>query len=186
VTAFGVILGIWALLELRVRLRSGLNRRGSRVERGSFFVVLACISVGLGGGLIVARDVPGAAIGDVRPVLYVAGLVVMAVGIAIRQWAVAVLGDLFTVEVRVHPGQAVIERGPYRWVRHPSYTGLILTFVGIGLALRNWGALPILAVVPTVGLVVRIRFEERALLDGLGERYRRFIATRPRLFPGVW
>ena len=73
-----------------------------------------------------------------------------------------------------------------RWVRHPSYTGLTLTFLGIGLALGNWAALIVLAVLPTAGLVVRIRFEERALLDGLGEPYRRFAASRARLFPGLW
>jgi protein-S-isoprenylcysteine O-methyltransferase Ste14 len=113
-------------------------------------------------------------------------MVLMCAGIAIRQWAVALLGDLFTVDVRVHAGQTVVERGPYRWVRHPSYTGLILTFVGIGLALGNWAALIVLAVLPIAGLVVRIRFEERALLDGLGEPYRRFAASRPHLFPGLW
>jgi protein-S-isoprenylcysteine O-methyltransferase Ste14 len=90
------------------------------------------------------------------------------------------------VVVRVEPGQTVIERGPYQWVRHPAYAGLIMTFVGIGLALGNWSALAVLAVVPTAGLVVRIRVEERALLKGLDEPYRRFAAARPHLFPGVW
>jgi len=113
-------------------------------------------------------------------------LVLMCAGIAFRQWAVAVLGPFFTVDVRVQRGQTVVDRGPYRWVRHPSYTGLIAIFVGLGLALDNWAALAVLAVVPTVGLLVRIRFEERALLEGLGEQYRRFAAGRRRLFPGVW
>ena len=63
---------------------------------------------------------------------------------------------------------------------------MIMTFLGIGLALGNWAALAVLAVVPTAGLIVRIRIEERALLDGLGEPYRRFAASRPRLFPGLW
>ena len=110
----------------------------------------------------------------------------MCAGIAIRQWAVVILGRFFTIEVRIHPGQTVVERGPYRWVRHPAYAGMIVTFVGIGLALGNWLALAVAAVVPTAGLVLRIRVEERALLDGLGEPYRRFAAGRPRLFPGVW
>ena len=110
----------------------------------------------------------------------------MRAGIVIRQWAIAVLGPFFTVDVRVHPGQTVVERGPYRWVRHPSYTGLIMTLVGVGLALGNWAALAVLAVVPTAALVVRIRVEERALLDGLGEPYRRFAASRKHLIPGLW
>lgn len=61
-----------------------------------------------------------------------------------------------------------------------------MTLVGIGLALGNWAALAILLVVPTAGLVYRIGVEERALLDGLGEPYRRFAASRSRLIPGVW
>jgi protein-S-isoprenylcysteine O-methyltransferase Ste14 len=110
----------------------------------------------------------------------------MGAGIAIRQWAVATLGRFFTIDVRVQPGQTVVDRGPYRWVRHPAYTGLILTFLGFGLALGNWAALGVAFLVPTAGLVYRIHFEERALLEGLGEPYRRFAEGRPRLFPGVW
>ena len=156
------------------------------MDRGSLLVVVAFIYAGVGGGFALAGGVHSAAIADGRWPLFVLGLVLMSAGIAIRQWAVVLLGRFFTIDVRVHPGQAVVERGPYRWVRHPSYTGMILTFIGIGLALGNWAALAVLAVVPTVGLLVRIRFEERALLDGLGEPYRRFAANRPRLFPGVW
>ena len=171
---------------MRVRLRSSLHRGGARLERGSLLVVVGAIYGGVAGGFLLAGKVPAAAIGEGRWPLFVVGMVLMCAGIAIRQWAVALLGDLFTVDVRVRPGQAVVERGPYRWVRHPSYTGLILTCVGIGLALGNWAALIVLAVLPVAGLVVRIRFEERALLDGLGEPYRRFAASRPHLFPGLW
>ena len=184
--AFDVVLGVWVLGEFWIRLRSGLNRGGSRMDRGSLLVVVAFIYAGLGGGFALAGAVHAAAIAEGRWPLFILGLVLMSAGIAIRQWAVALLGRFFTIDVRVHPGQAVVERGPYRWVRHPSYTGMILTFIGIGLAFGNWAALAVLAVVPTVGLLVRIRFEERALLDGLGEPYRRFAANRPRLFPGVW
>ena len=110
----------------------------------------------------------------------------MCAGITIRQWAVWTLGRFFTIDVRVQSGQTVVDRGPYRWVRHPAYTGLIMTFVGLGLTLGNWAALALLAVVPTAGLVYRMRVEEDALLDGLGEPYRRYAAGRPRLFPGIW
>jgi protein-S-isoprenylcysteine O-methyltransferase Ste14 len=97
-----------------------------------------------------------------------------------------VLGAFFTVQVRVTPGQAVVESGPYRFVAHPSYTGLVMTFVGIGLMLGNWLALACLILLPAIGLVVRIRVEERAMLAGIGEPYRCFLATRARLIPGVW
>jgi protein-S-isoprenylcysteine O-methyltransferase Ste14 len=183
---FDVVLGTFALLELRVRVRSGRIPGGSRLDRGSLRFLHVCVVVGVLAGFVLAGRVHGAAIREGRWPIFVVGLILMVVGIALRQWAVAVLGRFFTVDVRVHPGQAVVEDGPYRWVRHPAYTGLVVLFVGIGLALGNSAALAVLIVVPTVGLVVRIRVEERALLDGLGEPYRRFAATRPRLFPGVW
>jgi protein-S-isoprenylcysteine O-methyltransferase Ste14 len=184
--AFFSVVGVWVLLEWRIRLLSVFNRAGNRFDRGSMQIVVATFGAGIVGGLELARRLYASAITDARWPVFVAGLVVMCVGIALRQWAVALLGPYFTVDVRVHPGQTVVERGPYRWVRHPSYAGLILIFVGLGLALGNWAALAVLAVVPTVGLVVRIKTEERALLEGLGEPYRRFAASRPRLFPGVW
>jgi protein-S-isoprenylcysteine O-methyltransferase Ste14 len=110
----------------------------------------------------------------------------MAAGLCLRQWAILVLGRFFTVDVRVHSNQVVVARGPYRWVRHPSYSGLIVFFVGVGLALSDWASLIVLALLPTAGLLVRIGSEERALLAALGEEYRRYAAARRRLFPGVW
>jgi protein-S-isoprenylcysteine O-methyltransferase Ste14 len=183
--AFNIALVVWILSEWSIRLRSRLNREGSRVDRNSTLVVVASVFAGLVGAIELSRRAHGADVPDARWLL-VAGFALIGAGIAFRQWAVAVLGRFFTVDVRVQPGQTVVERGPYRWLRHPSYTGLIATFVGMGLALDNWAALAVLAVVPTAGLVYRIHFEERALIEGLGEPYRRFAASRPRLFPGVW
>jgi protein-S-isoprenylcysteine O-methyltransferase Ste14 len=184
--AFTLLLVVFVLLEWRVRLRSVRNREGVRSDRGSRAFLQLSIIAGTAAGFALAANLHAAAIGVARWPIFVFGLVLMAAGIAIRQWAVALLGPLFTTDVRVHPGQAVVETGPYRWIRHPSYTGLSLIFLGVGVALGNWASLLALAVLPTVGLVVRVRVEERALLDGLGEPYRRFAASRARLVPGVW
>ena len=139
--AFDVVVGAFVLSELTIRLRSERNRAGSRLERTSLLVVQATALGGVGGAILLARRLPGAAVAGGRWPLFVAGLVLMCAGIAVRQWAVVTLGRFFTIDVRVQPGQTVVDRGPYRWVRHPSYTGLILTFLGFGLALVNWAAL---------------------------------------------
>ena len=114
------------------------------------------------------------------------GISMMWVGLALRQWSVRTLGRSFTVVVRVTEGQAVVDRGPYRWVRHPSYAGLLLTLLGLGLTLGSWLSVLALAVLPSAGLAVRIRVEERALLAGLGEPYREYAERRRRLVPGIW
>jgi protein-S-isoprenylcysteine O-methyltransferase Ste14 len=184
--AFDVVVGAFVLSELWIRLRSERNREGSRVDRTSLLVVQATAIGGVGGAVLLAKRLPGAALAGARWPLFVSGLVLMCVGIAIRQWAVATLGRFFTIDVRVQPSQTVVDRGPYRWVRHPAYTGLILTFLGFGLALGNWASLAVAFLVPTAGLVYRIHVEERALLEGLGEPYRRFAEGRARVVPGVW
>lgn len=184
--AFYVVFVAFALLEARVRLRSRLNQQGSRSDRGSFLAVYFSIVAGLVGGFVLAADVHAAAIPVARWPLFVAGIALMVAGIAIRQWAVAVLGQFFTTDVRVHRGQTVVENGPYRWVRHPSYTGLEMTTLGLGLALGNWAALAALVILSTAGLVYRIRVEELALRGALGERYSRFAVSRSRLIPRIW
>jgi protein-S-isoprenylcysteine O-methyltransferase Ste14 len=182
---FWGLVALFMLGEYVVRFRSHVNRSGTRSERWSLLVVFVTVSGGLAGAFVLAqRHV--ATISTGRWPLFVLGLALMATGLVIRHWAILTLGPLFTIDVRVHPEHTVVESGPYRWVRHPSYTGMIVFFVGLGLAASDWASLATLALLPTVGLVVRIRAEERALLDGLGEPYRRFAATRRRLFPGVW
>lgn len=183
--AFWALFGLFALGEYASRLRSHANRGGTRVERWSLVLVVFTIGGGLAGGFVLAKWNP-AEMGAGRWWLFILGLVLMAAGILIRQWAIVTLGRFFTVDVRVREDQTVVDRGPYRWVRHPAYTGLFVFFVGLGLALGNWASLAVLATVPTAGLVARMRSEERALLDGLGEPYRRYAATRRRLFPGIW
>jgi protein-S-isoprenylcysteine O-methyltransferase Ste14 len=184
--AFDILLGIWVVSEWSISVRSYANRRGSRVRRRSLLPVVVFIYAGIVAGFALARRAHAADVGDARFAVYILGLVLMGTGIAMRQWAVVVLGRFFTTDVRVRGDQTVVDSGPYRWVRHPSYTGLIATFVGIGLALGNWAALAALTILPTIGLLIRIREEEAVLLRELGDPYQRFAANRARLFPGLW
>jgi protein-S-isoprenylcysteine O-methyltransferase Ste14 len=184
--AFYITVGVFVLLEQRTRLRSLLNRHGSRSDQGSLLLVIASVTVGVVAAFLLASDIPGAAITPARWGVFSVGLVLMWAGIALRQWAITLLGRFFTVDVRVQADQTVIERGPYKWVRHPSYSGMVITFLGMGLALGNWLSLVVLALVPTAGLIFRIHVEERTLLNALGEPYRHYAASRRRLFPGLW
>jgi protein-S-isoprenylcysteine O-methyltransferase Ste14 len=115
-----------------------------------------------------------------------AGIVVLWVGLAVRVWAVVTLGGSFRTFVEVDADQAVVTRGPYRWVRHPSYTGLLLVALGFGLGAGNWLSLAICAVIPLVGLLPRIAVEESEMTRVLGERYRSCQRATHRLVPGLW
>jgi protein-S-isoprenylcysteine O-methyltransferase Ste14 len=110
----------------------------------------------------------------------------MWLGLVIRMWAIAVLGRSFRTTVEVDPEQAVVASGPYRWVRHPSYTGLLLIVAGFGLGTGYWLALVVCIALPLPALLRRIRVEEAELTRVLGDRYRAYQAQTRRLVPGLW
>ena len=183
---FYVLIVIFVALELLIRIRSRLAARGAPAERLSLLIVIGSVGIGLVAALLAASHLGSAAIASFRVPVFAVGAGLTLAGVVLRQWAVVELGGSFTVEVRVRPGQPVVESGPYRLLAHPSYTGMIMSLTGIGLMLGNWVSLAALALIPTAGLLFRIKAEERVLLGALGEPYRRFLATRPRLVPGIW
>ena len=109
----------------------------------------------------------------------------MWAGIAFRYYAMRVLGRYFTFQVDVHSGQTVIEAGPYRYVRHPSYTGALITVLGLGLTLGNWAGLLALVTCVGIGYAYRIHVEEAALVAALGEPYKEYMGRTQRLVPFV-
>ena len=116
----------------------------------------------------------------------VAGLALVAAGISLRAWSIATLGRFFQYRIQVQADHQVISGGPYRYVRHPSYSGLALVLLGIALASGDVLSLPVAAMLGGIGLAVRIRAEERQLTQALGAQYEQFAARRKRLAPGVW
>jgi protein-S-isoprenylcysteine O-methyltransferase Ste14 len=116
----------------------------------------------------------------------VVGLSLMVVGTILRYWSVHVLGRFFTVTVDVGEDHELIERGPYALVRHPSYTGMLVVYLGIGVALDSWLSATAAVVVPAAAVVIRIAHEERLLREQLGRDYERYQGRTKRLVPGVW
>ncbi len=115
-----------------------------------------------------------------------AGIVLVLLGVLVRIWAVHTLGQFFTVSIQIREGQTVVHTGPYRWVRHPSYTGIMLSTAGFGLGLQNLASLVIALTFGFIALYQRIRVEERVLLENLGKPYEEFCRGRKRLIPWIW
>jgi protein-S-isoprenylcysteine O-methyltransferase Ste14 len=114
------------------------------------------------------------------------GVATMIAGSLLRLHCRRMLGSSFTGAVIVRPGHEVVERGAYRYVRHPSYTAGALIFLGVGLALGNWiAALIIMAGVALV-FGYRVSVEERTLLSVIGEPYRDYMARTKRFVPYLW
>ena len=176
---------VWIAGEVVILIRSLFRRGATSRDRGSFVVVFGSIFVGFTLGGFLVASFPAAAISAGREYVFGLALALMAAGILLRFYSVIVLGRFFTPVVMVGGDQHVVDTGPYRWIRHPSYAGLLVTITGALLAATNWmalfGLLPIL-----VGLWYRMGVEERALSQALGEAYRRYMARTKRLIPGVY
>jgi protein-S-isoprenylcysteine O-methyltransferase Ste14 len=113
------------------------------------------------------------------------GLAITVFGIGFRAWAVLTLGRFFTMTVMITSNQTVVSSGPYRWLRHPAYTGSILTLIGFPLALGTWvGALFVLLLTVS-GFLYRVRVEEQALLEAIGGEYADYMKHTWRFFPGL-
>ena len=113
------------------------------------------------------------------------GMALLIAGAVLRRLCFNALGKSFTGTVIVVSDQAVVQHGPYRYVRHPSYTVAFLMFIGIGLALCSWISLAILFCAHCYLYGRRIVVEERALLDTLGAPYREYMSRTRRFIPFV-
>lgn len=115
------------------------------------------------------------------------GVGLMVAGLAIRVYAVQTLGRAFSVYATVREGQSLVQSGPYRYLRHPTYTGVFLWLVGIGVALGNPASLITVVAVPFIwGYRYRIQVEETLLLGAWGDAYRDYMRRTYRLVPFVW
>ncbi len=121
-----------------------------------------------------------------RAYVFYLGLALMVAGVFFRGYAIHQLGRYFLPEVVIQPGQRIMDRGLYRVLRHPSYTGSFITFVGYGLALTNALSLLIVLALPALGYTFRIRVEEAALCEAFGDEYRDYMRRTKRLIPFVF
>src|SRR6478609_3605208 len=170
------------LLTLTRRSRS---KTAIRQDRSTLGIIWLVIAVSVMAGVFVAQDFPAAALPYGRTFAS-AGLVLFVAGLILRWWAIITLGRFFTVDVAIEKDHELVERGPFRVVRHPSYTGVLLAFVGLGLTLDNWAALLVILLPIGAAFIHRMNVEENALSGALGSQYTDYMRRTKRLVPFVY
>lgn len=184
---FTVLILVWALSELWLGWKRRSEDRSRMRDRGTLRLLLVTVYLCIGVAVWLSYR-PQGHLDDAglrQPLLWT-GLLLMAAGLALRFWAIRVLARFFTVDVAIREGHELIRRGPYRLLRHPAYTGSLMTFLGFGLALGNvWSLLVVMAPV-TIAFLWRMRVEERVLAEAFPAQYPEYARRTKRLIPFVW
>lgn len=184
---FAALIMVWALSEFWLGWKRRSEDRSRMRDRGTLRLLLvtvyACIGVAVWFSYAAQGHINDA---QLRQILSWTGPLLMAGGLALRFWAIRVLARFFTVDVAIREGHQLVRRGPYRLVRHPAYTGSLLTFLGFGLALGNGWSLLVVMLPVTVAFVWRMRVEEQVLAQAFPDEYPHYARHTWRLIPFVW
>jgi protein-S-isoprenylcysteine O-methyltransferase Ste14 len=184
-TVFFGLTGAWFLYELVMNIRQRRQAGRWRAHDHTYYVLYLCLAASVVASEFLGRrgslPWPG---GRIWPAA--TGLTLLVAGVTLRAWSIATLGRFFQYEIQIQSGHTVVTAGPYRWVRHPSYSGIALALAGFALACGAVLSLVVTVILTAAGLAVRIRAEERQLTEALGAEYGRFAAERKRVIPGIW
>jgi protein-S-isoprenylcysteine O-methyltransferase Ste14 len=176
----------WFASEILVAIITRTRRSGGKVsDRGSMLILWIVIVSAMTACEWIRQALQPDIFGGAHW-LRVAAVAVMIAGLAIRWVAIFTLGRSFSANVAILDTQKINRTGLYRIVRHPSYLGLVLIFLAVGLHSRNWIALAIVLVPTTIALIYRIHVEEAALREAFGDEYLSYSRETKRLLPGVY
>jgi protein-S-isoprenylcysteine O-methyltransferase Ste14 len=175
----------WPEFALLRRAKRAVAEHTSK-DSGSLRLIVVGMRLGLLAAFAIEFFVPSLRFPRAMEVpAFFLGTAVLLAGSLLRRHCRRVLGEYFTGDVQARADQPVVDRGAYHWVRHPSYSGGILMFAGIGLALGNWGSVAVLVLVAAAVYWYRVAVEERALIETIGEPYLAYMRTTKRFVPFI-
>ena len=179
-STFMILFCGWILTETINSLISRKNSQTTNKDKGSFWVIIVmCWAV-----IFIAFTLRGSGIGTFGGSLQYAGLILLAAGIILREWSIWVLRKYFTTRVQVREKAKLVTNGPYNYIRHPSYTGGMLSLIGITLSIGTWFGALIAFVLSLIAYQYRIRVEEETLQEAFGSEYEEYRSRTYKLFPG--
>ena len=182
--AFTISFWCWFVFEIWVFSRDrGKEKRDSR---GSGLWVIIVLVIGITLGL----NMPGiAALFNIQShfaVYFIFGIVLIWAGILFRFWSIQTLGIFFSTRLIIQERHELITKGPYKYLRNPSYTGALTTFIGFGFGIGNWLSTAVLLFTALITYAWRIRVEDKMLLERFGQTYEDYKKRTWALIPFVW
>ncbi|MDP3025426.1 MAG: isoprenylcysteine carboxylmethyltransferase family protein [candidate division Zixibacteria bacterium] len=183
---FILISAFWLLSEIILsRKRRSATKDSSRLDKSSlrFLWIAILLAVFLG----VFLGLKGIGFIRVRHhFLSICGIFLMLLGLIIRWTAILSLRKYFTVDVSILPSHQIVKKGLYKYIRHPSYAGSLVSFLGLGLAFSNWLSSIVIVVPILTAYIYRMQVEEKALIQAFGDEYLDYSKTTKRLIPKIY
>ncbi len=178
---------IWAFLPEQKVVKSGREgaKHADSKDSGSINAILFGTSTASFFAYPLAFVKAGTFPGSWQVPLFIIGVLMILLGSLLRRYCWRTLGEYFTGDVKARTDQPVIRSGPYRLVRHPSYTAAMMMFTGVGLALGSWLSLLLLMIAAIGAYSYRVSVEERALRETIGAPYEAYMKDSKRFIPYV-
>lgn len=185
-TPFAATYWGWAASEALIFARDRRAVAGTRADGGSRRVIVFAIIASMVAAVFAAPRLRQLSFPVPHGATMAIGVTLMWAGIAFRLWSVWTLGRFFRTQVTMLDDHRLIDRGPYRHIRNPAYLGALVTCLGFGVALANWGSLAIILIGPGLAFRHRIVIEEQALAGRFGIAWTDYRARSWALLPLVW
>ncbi len=183
--AFWITFFAWVLIQIWIGRGDQRPEFGDVRDRGSRLAIIGGISIGSLAAFYFAKVYIGCPLGAGRTVS-ICGLAIAWAGLGLHLWSIQTLGRFFRTIVILQPQHQLVTSGPYRFLRHPSYSSAIVTLIGLGLILNNWVSLILVVLIPLPGFLWRIRVEEQALFQRFGNEFLEYRRKSWELLPPVW
>jgi len=181
---FITIYFFWIISEISLSLfRRSEKSDNKKTDKGSLGLIWVIIIIANSLAYNVSESINLPISTD--PIRYI-GIALIVIGMILRLTVVASLGKFFTVNVTILKDHVLKQDGFYKYVRHPSYSASLLSFVGYGVSLNNWISLVIVTGAALTAFLIRIRIEEKTLTDHFGYKYVEYKKRTKRLIPFVY
>ena len=177
----------WIIFELWVFVRERGTARDNSRDRGSTFFVIGILSVGIALGLNLPNIEPQFNIRTFFTTFFALGILLIFSGIIFRFWAIRTLGKFFRTRVMIQEQHQLITNGPYKYLRNPSYTAILIILIGFGLGIGNWLSILMFFAAGVVAYALRVALvEERALAEQFGTEFQDYKKKTWALIPFIW
>jgi protein-S-isoprenylcysteine O-methyltransferase Ste14 len=184
-TVFIIVWAFWFASEILLNrlFRSGKSDQ-KNLDKGTIRIIWITIGIANSLGILAAIFVRLPL--SINTIISYSGILIIIAGMILRFVSIMTLGRFFTVDVTIRTDHKIKKDGVYRLIRHPSYTGSLISFFGFGISLNNWISLFIITVPVIIAMLNRIKIEEKLLIEQFGEDYQEYMRESFRLIPWIY